>query len=715
VKLTVPPGAGRWVRRRQAGLAVTGLVVAAAVARILVVRGMKAPVVVCDEFIYSNIAKNLAEHGRYLFRGVPSHQSYVYPLLIAPAWFFHSMATTYALAKAIGAVAMSLVAVPTYLWTRSLAGAWYGVLAAGLTLLLPAFFYSGILMSEATFLPAFVLACFAIASMLERPTLVHQLAALAALALAVAIRVQGIVLVPVIPTAVLFKVVLDWRAGLTSDRVLAELRRLWLTAVLLVGGAALYVAYKQVQGEPLVTGLGTYQVLGRTHYPVVPTARWAVRHLAELEIALGLVPVAALIVLLWLGLVKNAATNAERCLLAVVSAAMLWMLAEVGAFSAAVTPFVFERYTYYLEPLLLIAFVVWLARGLPRPMIGTALAVVVPVALLFALDLDRFVVPDAVNGVTLASLSRFSRHLPGAIGELRLFILIGAALSVFLFALCSRAVARVALPALLAAYLVAVSLPAQDRVLAVSRDSRSAAGGEASWVSQAVGRDSPAVYVLTPSKSVAPSTVLLQTEFWNPNVVDVYSVGATEVCGIYETPTTIQVATGRVEPPVPDQVDYAIADRSLPFAGRRVAVGGPADEPLALYRVGRSLRVGEITEGIYGDGWMGENASYTRYVAPRRAPGRLTVTVGRQAWGGQDVPGHVVISVGRPAAGGPGLEQVLATRSWIVHRLEQRSFTFETPPPPIRAVVHVEPTFSPSQFGQADTRQLGAQVSFTPG
>jgi len=675
---------------------------------------MKAPVVLCDEFIYSNVAKNLAEHGRYLFRGVPSHPSYLYPLLIAPAWFFHSMATTYALAKAIGAVAMSLIAVPTYLWTRRLAGTWYGVLAAGLALLLPAFFYSGILMTESVFLPAFVLACFAIASMLERPTLVRQLAALVAIALAIAIRVQGIVFVLVIPTAVLFKVVLDWRAGSSFERVVAELRRLWLTAVLLIGGSALYVAYKRVQGEPLVTGLGTYQALGRTHYPVVPTARWAVRHLTELEIALGLVPVAALIVLLWLGLVKKATTNAERGFLAVVCAAMLWMLAEVGAFSAAVTPFVFERYTFYLEPLLLISFVVWLARGLPRPIIGTALAVVLPIALLFALNLNRFVGPDTVNGVTLASLFRFSLHLPGGIGELRWLILFGAALGAFLFAVCSRAVARVALPALLAAYLVGVSISAQDDVLAASRDSRSAAGAEPSWVGQALGRDTPAVYVLTPSKSVAPSTVLLQTEFWNPNVVDVYSVGATEICGIYETPTTIQVATGRIEPPVPDQVEYAIADRSLPFGGRRVALGGPADARLALYRVGRSLQVGEITEGVYGDGWMAQDASYTQYVAPRGVPGRLTVTVGRQSWGGPDVPGHVVIRVGRPAATGSGLEEVLATRNWTVHRLEQRSFNFTTLAPPFRAVVHIDPTFSPSRFGQADTRQLGAQVSFAP-
>ena len=73
----VPPAASRWLRRRWAGLAVFVLV--AAVARIVIARGIKAPVVLCDEFIYSGLAKNLAEHGRHEYRGVPSRQSYLYP------------------------------------------------------------------------------------------------------------------------------------------------------------------------------------------------------------------------------------------------------------------------------------------------------------------------------------------------------------------------------------------------------------------------------------------------------------------------------------------------------------------------------------------------------------------------------------------------------------------------------------------------------------
>jgi hypothetical protein len=565
-------------------------------------------------------------------------------------------------------------------------------------------------------LPAFVLACLAIALMLERPTLARQLAALAAVALAIGIRVQGIVLVPAIPTAVVLKVLLDWRAGVARDRIVSELRRLWPAAVLLVGGGVLYIVYKQVRGEALATGLGPYQALVRLHYPLLPSARWAVKHLAELGLALGLIPIAALIVLAWLALAGMATSNAERCFLAVVPAAMLWVLAEVGAFAATVTPFAFERYTFYLEPLLLIAFVLWLARGLPRPRIGTAVAVATPTLLILALNLNSTIVPDPVNGVTVDSLFKFSRHLPGLIGELRWAIFGGAALAAFLFALCARSVARVALPVLLVAYLGAASVPALKDMHAVSRNTRAAAGDDASWVVRAAGRGNKVIYVNTPTPGVSPSTVLLETEFWNPNVVGVYNVGAGEICPLPATAAATNVATGRIEPPIPQNVDYGVFSRDVPFTGRLVAVGGPRDQPLGLYRVGRSLRVGEVTSGIYGDGWMGAEASYTRY-ASKGSGGRLTVTISRTAWAGPDVPGQVVIRVGRPSATGLGLARVSDVRRWTVHRLQQRTFTFERPSPPVRALVTIDPTFSPAQFpGQTDGRQLGAIVtfSFTP-
>jgi hypothetical protein len=668
---------------------------------------MHAPVVLCDEFIYANLAKNLAEHGQYLLRGTPQHQSYLYPLLLAPAWFAHSMSTTYALAKGITASAMALTPIPVYLWARRLITPVHALLAAVLTLLLPALFYSGILMTEGAFLPAFVLAGFSIAMALERPTLFHQLAALAAIVLAVSIRVQGIVLFLVIPTAAIAKVVLDLRAGVPRDRLLADLRRLWPTAVLLGGGFVAYVIYKQVQGAPLATGLGAYQDLAQKHYPLVATARWAIRHLAELGLAVGLVPVSALIVELWLGFRARVTTNAERTFLAVVTASMLWVLVEAGALAATVNPFVFERYTFYLEPLLLIAFVLWLARGLPRPLLGTAIAVATPALLVRFLNFNVFVVPGSVNGISLDALFRFSTHLPGGLEELKWAVGAGALLGAFFFAISARPVARVALPLLLAAYLVAASKPVFDNAAGTSVITRQAAGADPSWVENAIGRKPSAVYLNTPPGS---STTLLETEFWNRNVSGVYNLGPGEICGLPETATKIDVATGMVSPPVAKGTDYAIDARGA-SPGALTATGGPSQYPLALYRIKRPLGVASTSEGVYGDGWMGDSAAFSVFGSNKKRPVHLTLTLGRAGWAGPDVPGHVLVLVGRPSSEKGKLVKVYDVRRWVIHRLAQRTFTFDVRPP-VRIEVQLRPTFSPSQFGSPDTRQLGAQAAF---
>ncbi len=319
--------------------------------------------------------------------------------------------------------------------------------------------------------------------------------------------------------------------------------------------------------------------------------------------------------------------------------------------------------------------------------------------------------PDAVNGVTLSALYRFSVHLPGGIHELKAALAAAAVLAAFLFAICARPIARIALPLLLGLYLGVAGTSIIDNTR--NDEGRAVAGSDPSWVEHAVGRDEPVVYVNTPELGSDASVLLLQTEFWNPNVSHVYSVGASDICQLPETPTTLDTGSGRIAPPVPDGVRYALVGRNVPFAGTRVAVGGSGDGPLALYRVGRSLRVGTTTEGVYGDGWMGAHAQYSVFVSPGRRAGRMAVTLGRAGWGGTDVPGRVRISLGRPAASGLGLAKEFEVRRWIVHRLEQRTFVFAARRPPLRLVVDVAPTFAPSQFGLADTRQLGAQVSFS--
>jgi hypothetical protein len=102
---------------------------------------------------------------------------------------------------------------------------------------------------------------------------------------------------------------------------------------------------------------------------------------------------------------------------------------------------------------------------------------------------------------------------------------------------------------------------------------------------------------------------------------------------------------------------------------------------------------------------MGSTAAYARFGGERAR--RVRVTLSREAWGGKDVPGNVALRVVTDG-------RVSATRRLVLHRLQRRTLTVPVPPPPFRIEVSVSPTFSPARFGFADTRELGAQVTFQP-
>ena len=59
--------------------------------------------------------------------------------------------------------------------------------------------------------------------------------------------------------------------------------------------------------------------------------------------------------------------------------------------------------------------------------------------------------------------------------------------------------------------------------------------------------------------------------------------------------------------------------------------------PFALYRTNGPLRVAEARSGIYGDGWMGADAAYTRYATKPR--GHLKVLLTRTDGAGPTCPG----------------------------------------------------------------------------
>jgi hypothetical protein len=218
------------------------------------------------------------------------------------------------------------------------------------------------------------------------------------------------------------------------------------------------------------------------------------------------------------------------------------------------------------------------------------------------------------------------------------------------------------------------------------------------------------------SDNFVTSQALMQAEFWNRNVDRVVNTGTPELCPLPETSARLDPATGALraagsEEPISSS--FVVTSPTVGLAGRVVR----RQAPLVAYRTSGEVKLASASEGVYADGWTGSDASYTGYVAPPRDRA-LMVSVSRSGWTGTDVPGRVVIRVGTLAADGrqPRLGRVLARRTMTIHAGASRVFRFAPPPGPYRVELHVEPTFSPVDFGGSDPRQLGAvfAVSLVP-
>ena len=694
-----------------------GLLLSIAV-RIWLSSRIVTPWIMVDEFLYSEMAKSFATSGHFLVRGAPRGiNNVVYPALISPAWFAHPMGTTYALAKAINVVLTTATAIPLYLWARKLVAPVFALVAVALTLLMPALVYTGMLMTENAFLPAFVLATFAITLALERPTLFRQLAAFAAILLAVGIRYQGLVLLGVLPGAILLKVLFELRAeARTRPRqfVWRELRQYWISFGLLAGGVLLYAGLQAARGHTLRQGLGSYQVIAEHGYSFGAARHWVLLHFAEFGFSVGMLPASAFLLLFGLAFVRGGTrSEAERAFLAVTAVAVPLVVVEVSVFASRFSLRIEDRYMFFLAPLVFLAFAVWLDRGVPRPPALAVAAAAIPAALLFALPLASLLNVSILSDTFgLIPLLRLSSKVTGGVSEVRQLLLVGGIGAAIVFVLWPRdAFPRVVFPTVVAAFLVLSSYPVVTMLHNYSQGLKSTAGtlGSPSWIDQRIGSGNDVSFLLgTTSDSWTETLGLWQTEFWNRSLRSVYNIGTPEPGGVGDTPAQVSPRNGVILSNVtgqPVRTRYVVSNMAFGLDGRLVG----ARPPFALYRTDGVLRVAEETSGIYGDGWAGADAAYRRLVPTTL--GHIKVTVSRDLWRGPDVPGTVHVQL--IPLNGRGAGKALAVRTWTIHSAATKTFTLAAPDRPFLVTVHTSPTFSPSQFGQADTRQLGAQVRFS--
>ena len=245
---------------------------------------MPAPFIFTDELTYQENARSLAAGAGIQVRDEAfGIVSVLYPLLLAPAYMlFDSLPDAYAAARTINAVVMSLAAIPAYLIARRLLPTGLSLLAALLAVALPSLAYTGTLMSENAFYPAFLLAAWALLRALDEPTLRRQLVLLAACGVVTLVRVQGIAVV---------------LGG--ADRPAAALARRPPAAAAVGcrstgssrGGAVLVLGAQLARGAPISSLFGAYQVVGEESYDVVDVLKYVFWHLAELDLYVGGDPV----------------------------------------------------------------------------------------------------------------------------------------------------------------------------------------------------------------------------------------------------------------------------------------------------------------------------------------------------------------------------------------------------------------------------------------
>jgi hypothetical protein len=563
----------------------TAIVALSAAIRFALARGMVAPWIMVDELVYSELAKGFAASGHFEIRGVPAGGSYgfVYPLLISPAYrLFDSVPDAYVATKAINSVVMSLAAVPAYFLGRRVLTRPFALAGAALSVASPSLVYTGTLMTENAFYPVFLCVALVLVRMLERPTRANQLGALALCALAYGTRQQALAL---------------FAAMLTAPLLLGLRRVVRFGALYVAAGTVAVVALvvEALRGRSPLSLLGAYETAGRHRYSVGAVAKWLLWHVAELDLYLGVVPLAAFVVLAFAWRSLDAP---QRAFMAGAAALTAWLLLEVAAFATLPgVARVEERNTFYLAPLFLIALLLWVQLGAPRPRFVAAGSAVAAALLVATLPFPRLIRPE-ITSDTLALVPWWKVQEQGlGLHDVRLVATVCALAAAALFLVVPPRWA-LALPLLVLAYFSVVQQPVQARAELASHNARAAGvGGRLDWIDRAVPTRA-SVGVLW-SGHVDPH-VVWENEFFNRSVGPVYDLAQPLPGNLPSRPMRDGVSQRLV-----------LSDGTLDVRGTRLAFDLP--KGVNLWNVSPPARVVTRVTGLYpNDSWSGRTVEYRR-------------------------------------------------------------------------------------------------------
>lgn len=600
---------------RRPDVVLAALVTVAAVARFWLSLDMATPWIFADEFIYSELARSLAEHGELLIRDQRIYYSTLVPLLDAPGYLLGDTATAYVWIKGVNAVAMSAAAIPAYALARLALRPLLSLVFATLVLAWPAFAYTGTVMTEPMFFLGVMTVAWALARALLRPTLGAQLLVGAALLGTLLVRLQGVTLVATVPIACVLVSVM-WRGeGPWIRGALERLRAYWPMLAMTVGLPLLVLAAQTARGQSVRDLLGGYSQV-KVDLGMGQLLDWTVWHLAVVGLAVGLVPL-ALAVAAWFGaLSRRWDDDSARpgAVVVTVLALSVPMLVQVTVFAIGYSMRVQERNLFGIEPLIVLAALV----GLAAMRINAVVAIVTSGAVALAV-LDLPVVslisptPPLSDTFTLLSVLEGSRTLGVDPADLlRWAAFAGIALTAVI-ALARHRHRAIALSALLFAALVAMNAQVTPLLTDYSEEVAGAfVPADDDWVDRALPDGARAMFAWG---SEDPPTVAWTTEFWNASIGPVIAVpGQFNTLAVPQA--SVDPLTGRLVA-VPGwtipRADYVVAPRRWDLAGERLATSDASGAPMTLWRVHGPLRLRATTDGLFADGWTGPQVVARRF------------------------------------------------------------------------------------------------------
>jgi hypothetical protein len=557
------------------------------------------PTFFADEYIYAELGRSLAETGQPLVREVSaSFPALLQPILTSPAWLAEDVETSFRLIQAVGALAMSLAAVPVFLLARRLGlGAGVSLALAALALVVPDFVYAGWVLAEPFAYPLALAAVAAGTLALARPSLRLQLAFLVLAGLATFARAQFAVL----PVCFLAGALI---VGFQERRIRSVLREQALVLGVVVIPVLAFVAVGPNRA------LGFYEGILDLDLASPELGKWFGADAMLLAYAAGVVLAPGAVLGLWLAL-RRPRSREELAFGALTAPFVVALLVEAAAYGLGGDR-IQERYFFYAVPLVGVLFALYASRGWPHRMVNGVLTAGL-VVLAARVPLSGYSAADRkTNSPTLFAVARLEQAL-GDVGTASLVLALGVTLLAGVLVLASRR-PRAATPLVLGlALAVCATTYAGATSFNLANAERTRAdvlGPEPSFVDDS-GVGSAAMLLTRSSERGVASEYL----FWNRSLDAVYLLPDAEppdsfaVTRLTVAPDGTLLARGR---PVtgPLAVD-AFSDTVRFHDTDEVAsspvfdlVTSPSPQRLALYAPGR-----------YEDGWLGLTGSFRLWPA----------------------------------------------------------------------------------------------------